>query len=249
MMSRWHPARQGHGADGRIGRRQDHHPAPHRRPEPGARRASCCSTGRTSRTSATARACMRAPSHGHAVPVRRAVRRHERCSTTWPFRCASTPTCRSADPRHRADEAQCGRAARARPDAQRSVGRHGAPRALARTIALDPNWSCTTSRSSGLDPISLARRRGSSANSTTPWADQHLLSHELERLSRIADHVIILANGGWPPGHARTSARATDPLVVQFVNALPDGPVRFHYPAPPGRTVRPGRGRDAPVGA
>jgi phospholipid/cholesterol/gamma-HCH transport system ATP-binding protein len=25
--------------------------------------------------------------------------------------------------------------------------------------------------------------------------------------------------------------QSTDPLVHQFVNALPEGPVRFHYPA------------------
>jgi phospholipid/cholesterol/gamma-HCH transport system ATP-binding protein len=26
--------------------------------------------------------------------------------------------------------------------------------------------------------------------------------------------------------------QSTDPLVHQYVNALPDGPVRFHYPGP-----------------
>ena len=45
--------------------------------------------------------------------------------------------------------------------------------------------------------------------------------------------MIILANGKiatqGTPGQVRQS---TDPLVYQYVNALPDGPVRFHYPGP-----------------
>ncbi|MNT60506.1 putative phospholipid import ATP-binding protein MlaF [compost metagenome] len=57
------------------------------------------------------------------------------------------------------------------------------------------------------------------------------MSHDLEETFRIADHVIILANGGIAaqgrPDEVRESA---DPLVHQFVNALPDGPVHFHYP-------------------
>ena len=59
-----------------------------------------------------------------------------------------------------------------------------------------------------------------------------MVSHDLEETFRIADHVIILANGGiaaqGTPDEVRESA---DPLVHQFVNALPDGPVHFHYPA------------------
>ena len=46
-------------------------------------------------------------------------------------------------------------------------------------------------------------------------------------------HVIILANGRvaaqGTPQEVRQSA---DPLVTQYVHALPDGPVRFHYPGP-----------------
>jgi phospholipid/cholesterol/gamma-HCH transport system ATP-binding protein len=45
--------------------------------------------------------------------------------------------------------------------------------------------------------------------------------------------VIILANGKvaaeGTPDEVRQSS---DPLVYQYVNALPDGPVRFQYPGP-----------------
>jgi phospholipid/cholesterol/gamma-HCH transport system ATP-binding protein len=59
-----------------------------------------------------------------------------------------------------------------------------------------------------------------------------IVSHDLEETFHIADQVIVLANGKiaaqGTPDMVRSS---TDPLVHQFVNALPDGPVRFHYPA------------------
>ena len=82
------------------------------------------------------------------------------------------------------------------------------------------------------------------------WVDRHLLHegsfHAFDQLAKrqarlhrpdltfgIADHVVILANGRvateGTPQHVRES---TDPLVYQYVHALTDGPVRFHYPAP-----------------
>ena len=43
----------------------------------------------------------------------------------------------------------------------------------------------------------------------------------------------MLANGKVAAQGTPAEVRAsTDPLVHQFVNALPDGPVRFHYPGP-----------------
>jgi len=49
----------------------------------------------------------------------------------------------------------------------------------------------------------------------------------------IADHVIMLANGKVAAqGTPDELRRCTDPLIHQFVNALSEGPVPFHYPAP-----------------
>jgi phospholipid/cholesterol/gamma-HCH transport system ATP-binding protein len=59
------------------------------------------------------------------------------------------------------------------------------------------------------------------------------VSHELEQTLAIADHVIILANGKVATeGSPDQVLHSTDPLVYQYVNALPDGPVHFHYPGP-----------------
>jgi phospholipid/cholesterol/gamma-HCH transport system ATP-binding protein len=60
-----------------------------------------------------------------------------------------------------------------------------------------------------------------------------IVSHDVTETFEIADHVVILANGGvaaqGTPAELRMSE---DPLIHQFVHALSDGPVPFHYPAP-----------------
>ncbi len=106
--------------------------------------------------------------------------------------------------------------------------------ALARAIALDPELVMYDEPFSGLDPISLAiaarliRQLNDSMGLTSIF-----VSHELEQTFAIADHVIILANGKIAAQGTPDSVRqSTDPLVNQYVNALPDGPVRFHYPGP-----------------
>lgn len=106
--------------------------------------------------------------------------------------------------------------------------------ALARAIALDPELVMYDEPFSGLDPISLGtaarliRQLNDSMGLTSVF-----VSHELEQTFTISDHVIILANGKiamqGTPEQVRQSA---DPLVNQYVNALADGPVRFHYPGP-----------------
>ena len=60
-----------------------------------------------------------------------------------------------------------------------------------------------------------------------------VVSHDLEETFRIADKVIILANGGIAAQGTPDEVRhSKDPLVHQFVNALREGPVEFHYPGP-----------------
>jgi phospholipid/cholesterol/gamma-HCH transport system ATP-binding protein len=47
----------------------------------------------------------------------------------------------------------------------------------------------------------------------------------------MADRVIMLANGHIvAQGTPQEVRESTDPLVYQFVHALADGPVPFHYP-------------------
>ena len=105
--------------------------------------------------------------------------------------------------------------------------------ALERAIALDPELVMYDEPFSGIDPISvgtsakLIRQLNDSMGLTSMF-----VSHEIEQTFEIADHVIILANGKVAAqGTPQEVLHSTDPLVYQYVNALPEGPVRFHYPA------------------
>ena len=106
--------------------------------------------------------------------------------------------------------------------------------ALARAIALDPELVMYDEPFAGLDPISLGTavrliRQLNDAMGLTSL----FVSHDLEQTFAIADQVIILANGKIATQGTPDQVRhSTDPLVVQYVNALPDGPVHFHYPGP-----------------
>nr|WP_326532156.1 ABC transporter ATP-binding protein [Rhodoferax sp.] len=105
--------------------------------------------------------------------------------------------------------------------------------ALARAIALDPELVMYDEPFAGLDPISLgtAARLIRQLNDTMGLTSI-VVSHDLEETFHIADKVIVLANGKIAAqGTPQEVRESTDPLVHQFVNALPEGPVRFHYPA------------------
>ena len=105
--------------------------------------------------------------------------------------------------------------------------------ALARAIALDPELMLYDEPFAGLDPISmgvaarLIRELNRSLGITSI-----VVSHDVDETFSIADQVVFLANGGvvarGTPAEMRESS---DPLVRQFVDGEPDGPVRFHYPA------------------
>ena len=106
--------------------------------------------------------------------------------------------------------------------------------ALARAIALDPDLVMYDEPFAGLDPISLGtaaqliRRLNDSLGITSI-----VVSHDLEETFRIADQVIILANGKIAAQGTPDEVRhSSDPLVRQFVHAQAEGPVHFHYPGP-----------------
>ena len=106
--------------------------------------------------------------------------------------------------------------------------------ALARAIALDPELIMYDEPFAGLDPISLGTaaqliRRLNDALGMTSL----IVSHDLEETFRIADQVIILANGRIAAQGTPDEVRhSDDPLVRQFVLAQAEGPVHFHYPGP-----------------
>ena len=104
---------------------------------------------------------------------------------------------------------------------------------IARAIALDPEFLMYDEPFSGLDPISvlvtarLIRQLNDSMGLTSVF-----VSHEIRQTLEIADHVVILDSGRLAfQGSVDEVRKSTDPLVFQYVNQRPDGPVRFHYPA------------------
>jgi phospholipid/cholesterol/gamma-HCH transport system ATP-binding protein len=107
--------------------------------------------------------------------------------------------------------------------------------ALARAIALDPMMVMYDEPFSGQDPISMAvlvkliRTLNDALGLTSI-----VVSHDIKETASIADYIYLISNGrvvehGTPAALNRSSS----PWVQQFVHSLADGPVPFHYPAPP----------------
>jgi phospholipid/cholesterol/gamma-HCH transport system ATP-binding protein len=108
--------------------------------------------------------------------------------------------------------------------------------ALARAIALDPECIMYDEPFAGLDLISM----GVAANlirtlNDVTGATSLVVSHDVPECMKISDHVILLANQGRivAQGTPAELMDSTDAEVRQFVRGEPDGPVKFHYPAPP----------------
>jgi phospholipid/cholesterol/gamma-HCH transport system ATP-binding protein len=109
--------------------------------------------------------------------------------------------------------------------------------ALARAIALDPMLVMYDEPFAGLDPISLGVigqliRRLNDALGTTSV----VVTHDVYESLKIVDYMYFVSEGRIIASGTPEEVRAsTDAFVRQFVDGAPDGPVRFHYPAPPFR--------------
>ena len=105
--------------------------------------------------------------------------------------------------------------------------------ALARAIALDPMMILYDEPFTGQDPISMGVLiRLIKLMNDAMQMTSVVVSHDVKETLSIADYVYILAAGkvvgkGTPDSLQKTGSE----WVKQFLNALPDGPVRFHYPA------------------
>ena len=110
--------------------------------------------------------------------------------------------------------------------------------ALARAIALDPMMIMYDEPFAGQDPISmgvlvkLIRTLNDALGLTSI-----VVSHDIKETTSIADYIYLISNGRVvEQGTPAALDRSTSPWVEQFVHGLPDGPVPFHYPAPPYET-------------
>jgi phospholipid/cholesterol/gamma-HCH transport system ATP-binding protein len=106
--------------------------------------------------------------------------------------------------------------------------------ALARAIALDPELVFYDEPFAGLDPISLGitatliRKLNDALGATSI-----VVTHDIHESFAISDFVVVIANGRLAAAGSPAEIQASeDPYVKQFINGHPEGPVRFHYPAP-----------------
>ncbi len=105
--------------------------------------------------------------------------------------------------------------------------------ALARSIALDPMMILYDEPFTGQDPISMGVLvRLIKLMNDAMHMTSIIVSHDIKETLSIADYVYILAGGKVVGKGTPESLQASgSEWVKQFLNALPDGPVRFHYPA------------------
>ena len=106
--------------------------------------------------------------------------------------------------------------------------------ALARAIATDPRLVMYDEPFAGLDPISLNQvgqliRQLNDAFGLTSI----LVTYDIKESLKVSDYVYVIADGAvLGQGTPDEVSRSDDPYLKQFLNALPDGPVRFHFPGP-----------------
>jgi len=107
--------------------------------------------------------------------------------------------------------------------------------ALARAIALDPDLVMYDEPFAGLDPISLNQiveliRSLNEALGLTSI----VVTYDVQEALKVAEYVYVINDGSvLGRGTPQEISSSADPYLKQFVNALPDGPVRFHFPAAP----------------
>ena len=107
--------------------------------------------------------------------------------------------------------------------------------ALARAIATDPSLMMYDEPFAGLDPISLNQvglliRTLNQALGLTSI----VVTYDVKEALEVA-HYAYMVNEGRILAHGTPEAlkASDDAFVRQFVDALPDGPVRFHFPGVP----------------
>ena len=107
--------------------------------------------------------------------------------------------------------------------------------ALARAIATDPLLAMYDEPFAGLDPISLnviatlIRKLNDALGLTSI-----IVTYDVSESLKLVDYIYVIAEGKlMGEGTPAELLASEDPYLKQFLKALPDGPVRFHFPAKP----------------
>jgi phospholipid/cholesterol/gamma-HCH transport system ATP-binding protein len=105
--------------------------------------------------------------------------------------------------------------------------------ALARALATDPLLVMYDEPFGGLDPISLTgiaqliRKLNDALGLTSV-----VVTYDVSESLKLVDYLYVIADGKLVgEGAPEELLNSTDPFLKQFLYALPDGPVRFHFPA------------------
>ena len=107
--------------------------------------------------------------------------------------------------------------------------------ALARAIATDPMLVMYDEPFAGLDPITLnvvatLVRKLNDALGTTSI----VVTYDVSEALSVVDYIYVIAEGRLAgEGAPKDVLSSEDPYLKQFLHALPDGPVRFHFPGKP----------------
>lgn len=107
--------------------------------------------------------------------------------------------------------------------------------ALARAIALDPMMVMYDEPFTGQDPISMGvlAKLIRSLNDAVKITSI-VVSHDVKETASIADWIYVISKGKvLESGTPEQLATSKSAAVCQFMQGLPDGPVSFHYDAPP----------------
>ncbi|KOR30934.1 hypothetical protein TI04_03440 [Achromatium sp. WMS2] len=106
--------------------------------------------------------------------------------------------------------------------------------AMARAMALDPTLILYDEPFTGQDPISMGVlmqmiRKLNDASRLTSL----VVSHDVQETAAIADQIYLIYGGKvMGQGNPKQLLDSDSPWIRQFMDGLPDGPVKFHYPAP-----------------
>ena len=104
--------------------------------------------------------------------------------------------------------------------------------ALARSVILGPDIMMYDEPFTGQDPIArgvlltLIKQMNDALSLTSI-----VISHDVSETAQIADYIYLISGGGVVgEGTPEQLFNDESPLVKQFIQGSPDGPISFHYP-------------------